>query len=368
MKVAVTVNEPTPSVVAVVVSRAVAGALSSTTEEDVTDDDGPAFPSESATLPPTRVSATVPSPVQVSDTLYDDPEPAGVGVEHPVAVPLAVMSPAPMIASSLSVRENVGDGDPTGVVGATHAAVGPALSMRTLEATASEVGPSPAVPVTALTAMCSATVPSVVQVSVTVYVVPEPATPTVQVAVPVVLKSLVASPVTDWLNTTEYVSVRDERGEVGEVMTGVGLVVLMVTDDEVTDADGPVLPYPSTTRPAPSVNATVPLFEQFAVISTDAPALPDVEMTHGNAVPVTEKSLERMPVTDSEKLTVKTGLYVPTEDPGVVMVAVGAVESKVVLDAAWFAAMEFPPRSAKPDATRVGVTVPSPVHDTCTIT
>jgi len=98
------------------------------------EDVGPLLLSESVTDPAPKVSATVPSPVQVTDTDQEVGPPEAEGVPQPAAVPLEVTSPAPMVASSLKMMLKLAVCEPTGDVGVDHAAVGPVASIVTVVA------------------------------------------------------------------------------------------------------------------------------------------------------------------------------------------------------------------------------------------
>ena len=111
---------------------------------------------------------------------------------------------------------------------------------------------------------------------------------------------------------------------------------------ETTEADGPLLFAKSLTREELSVRVTVPADEHCVVISIDVPEVADGTMVQGKAVPVTEKSPLAIPVTDSLKSTRKTGLSVPAGEVGDVIVAVGAVVSRVTLDDELAEAKRFP--------------------------
>ena len=78
------------------------------------------------------------------------------------------------------------------------------------------------------------------------------------------------------------------------------------------------------------------------VTSTDVPNVVDVLMVQGAAVPVAKKSDEAIPLTVSLKATEKMGLSVPTVEPGAVIVAVGAVVSRVVVVEISSVVVEFP--------------------------
>ena len=138
------------------------------TDEEVVADAGPLLLSESVTDPAPKVSATVPSPVQVTDTDQEVGPPEAEGVPQPAAVPLEVTSPAPMVASSLKMMLKLAVCEPTGDVGVDHAAVGPVASIVTVVAFSATVGPAPSDPVTELAAIRMIAVPSVVHVKPTV--------------------------------------------------------------------------------------------------------------------------------------------------------------------------------------------------------
>jgi hypothetical protein len=106
----------------------------------------------------------------------------------------------------------------------------------------------------------------------------------------------------------------------------------MVTCVETTEADGPLLFARSLTPEERRVRATVPAAEHCVVTSIEVPDVADGTMVQGNAVPATEKSPLAIPLTDSLKSTRKTGLSVPAGEVGDVIVAVGAVVSRVTLD------------------------------------
>lgn len=144
------------------------------------------------------------------------------------------------------------------------------------------------------------------------------------------------------MKTTLYESVRVEEGVAGGVTVGVGFAVLMVTALDVTDDVGPLLPAPSSNMFEDNVRVTVPAWVHRVVTSTDVPDVADVVMLHGVAVPVVEKSDEAIPLTASLNATEKTGLRVPTVDPGEVIVAVGAVVSRFVVVEVSSAVVEFP--------------------------
>lgn len=87
------------------------------------------MPNASGTEPAPNRKATVPSLVQVTDTVWVVPEPAGVGVPQPVAVPTTVTSPAPMVADSSNVTVKVAVRVAIGVDKGVHVAVGPVASI-----------------------------------------------------------------------------------------------------------------------------------------------------------------------------------------------------------------------------------------------
>ena len=106
----------------------------------------------------------------------------------------------------------------------------------------------------------------------------------------------------------------------------------MVTCVETTEADGPLLFARSLTAEELRVRVTVPTVEHCVVTSTDIPEVADGTIVQGNAVPATAKSPLAIPLTDSLKSIRKTGLSVPAGEVGDVIVAVGAVVSRVTLD------------------------------------
>ena len=161
-------NGAIPNVVAVVDSNTVGAVVSSVTDEEVVEDVGPLLLSESVTDPAPKVSATVPSPVQVTDTDQEVGPPEAEGVPQPAAVPLEVTSPAPMVASSLKMMLKLTVCEPTGDVGVDQAAVGPVASITTVVAFSAMVGPDPSDPATELAAIRMIAVPSVVHVKTTV--------------------------------------------------------------------------------------------------------------------------------------------------------------------------------------------------------
>ena len=111
---------------------------------------------------------------------------------------------------------------------------------------------------------------------------------------------------------------------------------------ETTDADGPLLFAKSLTREEMSVRVTVPADEHCVVTSIDIPEVADGTIVQGNAVPATAKSPLAIPLTDSLKSIRKTGLSVPAGEVGDVIVAVGAVVSRVTLDDKLSEATRFP--------------------------
>ena len=114
-------------------------------------------------------------------------------------------------------------------------------------------------PVTALGAIRMMAVPSVEHVRVTVYEEPEPETEPVHVAVPRLLMSSAAKPVTDWLKSTPYERVRFDVGFGGaDVIVGVGFAVVIVTALDDVDTAGPLLPALSETLFDDIVRVTVP--------------------------------------------------------------------------------------------------------------
>ena len=343
LKTAETLNDARPNVVAVVDNETVGTAVSNSTVFDVTAEVGPRLPNASGTeLAPNR-KATVPSLVQVTDTVWVVPEPAGVGAPQPVAVPTTVMSPAPMVADSSNEIVKVAVRAAIGVDSGVHVAVGPAVSIWIVDVTSAVVGPVPDVPVTALGAIRMIAVPSVEQVRVTVYEEPEPDTESVHVAVPRLLMSSAAKPVTDWLKTTPYERVRFDVGFGGaDVIIGVGFAVVIVTALDEVNVAGPLLPALSATVFGDIVRVTVPACVHRVVTSTAVPEVTDVVMLQGVAVPAAEKSDEAIPLTVSLKATEKTGLSVPTVEPGAVIVAVGAVVSRVVMVEVSSMEVEFP--------------------------
>jgi len=129
LKTAETLNGARPNVVAVVDKETVGTAVSNSTVFDVTADAGPKLPNASGTEPALNCKATVPSLVQVTDTVCVSPEPEGVGVPHPVAVPTTVTSPAPMVADSSNVMLKVAVRAAIGVDSGVHVAVGPVASI-----------------------------------------------------------------------------------------------------------------------------------------------------------------------------------------------------------------------------------------------
>ena len=161
-------NGATPNVVAVVDNNTVGAVVSSVTDEDDVAVAGPLLLSESATDPAPKVRATVPSLAQVTETDHEVGPPEAEGVPQPVAVPLEVTSPAPMVASSLNVMLKLAVCEPTGDGGVDHAAVGPVASITTVVAFSATVGPAPSDPATELAAIRMIAVPSVVHVKTTV--------------------------------------------------------------------------------------------------------------------------------------------------------------------------------------------------------
>ena len=115
--------------VAVVDNETVGAAVSNSTVFDVTADAGPKLPNASGTEPALNCKATVPSLVQVTDTVCVSPEPEGAGVPHPVAVPTTVTSPVPMVADSSNVMLKVAVRAAIGVDSGVHVAVGPVASI-----------------------------------------------------------------------------------------------------------------------------------------------------------------------------------------------------------------------------------------------
>jgi hypothetical protein len=129
LKIAETLNGARPNVVAVVDKVTVGTAVSNSTVFDVTEDAGPRLPNASGTEPALNCKATVPSLVQVTDTVCVAPEPEGVGTPHPVAVPTTVISPAPIVADSSNEMVKVAVRVAIGVDSGVHVAVGPAVSI-----------------------------------------------------------------------------------------------------------------------------------------------------------------------------------------------------------------------------------------------
>ena len=115
--------------VAVVDNETVGAAVSNSTVFDVTADAGPRLPNASGMELAANRKATVPSLVQVTDTVCVSPEPEGVGVPHPVAVPTTVTSPAPMVADSSNEMVKVAVRVAIGVDSGAHVAAGPAVSI-----------------------------------------------------------------------------------------------------------------------------------------------------------------------------------------------------------------------------------------------
>ena len=190
--------------------------------------DGPVLPAESETPFCARVKTTVPSEVQTTVTVIDEPDSA-LGVKaQPVAVPELLKSPEAMpLTDSLNVNvyESVRDDD--GELGSVHVAVGFTVSIVTLVAVAADDGPEfVAVSETAPDASLATTVPSEVQTTVTVIDEPDAAlgVKAQPVAVPELLKSPETIPLTDSLNASVYESVRDDEGEPGAVHVAVGAV------------------------------------------------------------------------------------------------------------------------------------------------
>lgn len=129
LKTAETLNGARPNVVAVVDKETLGTAVSNSTVFDVTAEVGPRLPNASGTVLAPNRKATVPSLVQVTDTVWVVPEPVGVGAPQPVAVPTTVMSPAPMVADSSNEIVKVAVRAAIGVDSGVHVAVGPVVSI-----------------------------------------------------------------------------------------------------------------------------------------------------------------------------------------------------------------------------------------------
>ena len=153
------------------------------------------------------------------------------------------------------------------------------------------------------------TVPSEQLVTVSVRVAPEsaPGAKTQPVAVPVLVKSAAATPVTDSENVSVYVSVVAFVGEavtaandatVGAVTSRVIVVVALAT------AAGPVLAAASAAPPALNCGVTVPSEQPVIVTVRDAPVSLPGANTQSVAVPEFAKSPAATSVTASENVSV----------------------------------------------------------------
>jgi hypothetical protein len=114
------------------------------------------------------------------------------------------------------------------------------------------------------------TVPSELQTTATVIEVPEDAfgVNVHEVAVPVLLKSPDATPLTDSLNTNVYESVLDEEGELGSVHEAVGAAVSIIIALAPAILFAPVGTVVDVIA-LPAVSATVPIVNELTVKSDD---------------------------------------------------------------------------------------------------
>jgi hypothetical protein len=146
-------------------------------------------------------------------------------------------------------------------------------------------------------------------------------------AVPVLLKSPEAMPLTDSLNVNVYESVRDDDGELGSVHVAVGFTVSIVTLVAVAADDGPEFVAVSETAPDASLATTVPSEVQTTVTVIEVPESVLGVKSQPVAVPVLLKSSEAMPLTVSLKANVYESVRELVGELGAVHVAVGALVS-----------------------------------------
>jgi hypothetical protein len=204
----------------------------------------------------------------------------------------------------------------------------------------------------------------------------EALTPAVQpVAVPVIVKSLAARPLTVSPNATVYCSVVAAVGEVGGVIVGAtGPVRSTVTEGADDALAGLLFPAGSVSDPAFCASRTVPLLGlvPLRVTVNVVPLEAETDATvQGVDVPVTLKSEVASPVTDSLKVSVYARLVAFVGVDGAVNeLTVAAVRSIVTAGADEAAAGPvLAAESATDRALSVRTTVPAPglVADAVTV-
>jgi len=243
-------------------------------------------------------------------------------------------------------------------------------------AVAADVGPVlPAVSVPPSAANRGMIVPAEQPDTVTVYEAPEPDTANEQpVAVPVLLKSPDATPVTDLENVSEYSTdvafVGVDSVEVNPVTPGTDVSRVIVVVAVVSDA-GPVLPAASVAPFAVNTGVTVPDEQPDTSTVRVVPESDPGANEQPSADPALEKSPASTPVTLSENVSVYemvaelVGVAAEEVNP----VTVGAVVSRVtvVVASASDVGPLLPAASVALPESKLGMIVPSEQPDTVTV-
>ena len=321
----------------------------------------------------------VPESVQPDTvTVYDEPLPDTAN-EQSVAVPAFMKSPGTTpvtLSENVSVysidAELVGDDS----VEANPVTVGAVVSRVIVSvAVAADAGPVlPAASVPPSAANCGMIVPAEQPDTVTVYDEPLPDTANEQpVAVPVLLKSPVATPVTTFENEIVY---SIDEALVGVVCADVnpmtvGAVVSRVIVSVAVAADaGPVLPAVSVPPSAANCGMIVPAEQPDTVTVYEVPE-PDTANEQPVAVPVLEKSPNVTPLTDLENVMVYSidDAFVGVDCVEVNPVTPGTEVSRVIVSVAVAAdaGPVLPAASVAPFAVNTGVMVPDEQPDTSTV-
>src|ERR1051326_738360 len=327
------------------------------------------------------LAVTVPSVMPLTATLYVVGPPVTTTVLVPPAVPPIVTSllVKPVTGSLNTAVKLMGDA----FVGSFWPAawlivtVGGVVSYVTLLSVLLEaVLPFPAKSVAPPAPMLAVTVPSVIPLAATLYVVGPPVTTTVLVppAVPPIVTSLLVKPVTGSLNTAVKLMGELLVGSfwpaawlIVTVGGGMSYVTLLSVLLEA------VLPFPakSVAPPAPMLAVTVPsVIPLTATLYVVGPPVTTTVLVPP-AVPPIVTSLLVKPVTGSLNTAVKLmgELLVGSFWPAAwLIVTVGGVMSYVTLLSVLLeAVLPFPAKSVAPPAPMLAVTVPSVIPLTATL-